>query len=149
MRRDCELEKLSNKPHSETPMERLSYFLKTMGWLVVFLIGFLVLLALTLPLWTYDAEWLEYCQEYYPELSTSACKAASGGLWKLTSSMFDGWTILALPDEACANVLSKLNALKFLSGWWGANIKIFIVHEHLLIWWLAVNYQDRLTFNNW
>ena len=78
MRRGYELEKLSHKPHSETPMERLTYFLKTMGWLAVFLIGFLVLLVLTRSLWTDDAEWLEYCQEYHPELSVSACKSASG-----------------------------------------------------------------------
>jgi len=78
MRRGCEVEKLSNKPHSETPIERVAYFLKTMGWLMVFMIGFLVLLALTMPLWMDDSEWLEYCQEYYPELSMSACKAASG-----------------------------------------------------------------------
>ena len=78
MRRGCELEKLSNKPHSETPIERLAYFLKTMGWLAIFLIGFLMLLVLTMPLWTDNTEWLEYCQENHPELSMSACKAASG-----------------------------------------------------------------------
>ena len=78
MRQGYDLDKISNKPHSETPMERLVYFGKTMGWLVVFLIGFLVLLALTMPLWTDDTEWLEYCQEYHPELSMSACKSASG-----------------------------------------------------------------------
>ena len=78
MKRGYDLEKASNRPHSETPMERLVYFLKTMGWSAVFLIGFLVLLVLTMLLWTDDTEWLEYCQEYYPELSTAACKAASG-----------------------------------------------------------------------
>ena len=78
MRRGYEFEKISNRPQSETPMERLVYFGKTMGWLVVFLIGFLMLLALTMPLWRDDTEWLEYCQEYHPELSMSACKSASG-----------------------------------------------------------------------
>jgi len=78
MRRGYNLDKISNKPHSETPMERLAYFLKTMGWLAVFLIGFLVLLAFTIPLWTDETEWLEYCREYHPELSMSDCKATSG-----------------------------------------------------------------------
>ena len=78
MRRGYDLEKISNSGRSETPMERLVYFLKTMGWLAIFLIGFLMLLVLTMPLWTDNTEWLEYCQEYHPELSMSACKAASG-----------------------------------------------------------------------
>ena len=78
MRQGYELKKLSDRPQSETPMERVAYFLKTMGWLVVFLIGFLMLLVLTMPLWTDNTEWLEYCQENHPELSMSACKAASG-----------------------------------------------------------------------
>ena len=78
MKRGYELEKTSNSPQSETPMERLVYFLKTMGWLAIFLIGFLVLLVLTMPLWTENTEWLEYCQQRHPELSMSACKAASG-----------------------------------------------------------------------
>ena len=78
MRRGYDLEKISNRTHSETPMERLAYFLKTMGWSVVFLIGFLVLLILTMPYWTYDTEWLEYCEEYQPELSMTDCKAAAG-----------------------------------------------------------------------
>jgi hypothetical protein len=59
-------------------MERLAYFLKTMGWLAIFLTSFLMLLVLTMPLWTDNTEWLEYCQEYHPELSMSACKAAAG-----------------------------------------------------------------------
>jgi len=78
MRRGYDLEKISSMPHPEMPMERLVYFLKTMGWLAIFLIGFLVLLVLTMPLWTDNTEWLEYCQENHPELSMSACKAASG-----------------------------------------------------------------------
>jgi len=78
MRRGYDLEKISSMPHPETPMERLVYFLKTMGWLAIFLIGFLMLLVLTMPLWTDNTEWLEYCQENHPELSMSACKAASG-----------------------------------------------------------------------
>ena len=78
MRRGYDWEKISSMPHPETPMERLAYFLKTMGWLAIFLIGFLVLLVLTMPLWTDDTEWLEYCQQHHPELSMSACKAASG-----------------------------------------------------------------------
>ena len=78
MRRGYDLEKISNMPHPETPMERLVYFLKTMGWSAVFFIGFLGLLVLTMPLWTENTEWLEYCQEYHPEMSMSGCKAASG-----------------------------------------------------------------------
>ena len=77
MKRGCDLEETSNSPQSETRLERLSYFLKTMGWSAAFLIGIFVLLVLTMPLWTDDTEWLEYCQEYHPELSMSACKAAS------------------------------------------------------------------------
>ena len=72
------MEKLSNKPNSETPIERLVYFVRTMGWVAVFLIGFLILLALTMPLWIHDTEWLEYCEEYHPELSISECIAAAG-----------------------------------------------------------------------
>jgi hypothetical protein len=80
MKRGYELEKTSNSPQYETPKERLVYFLKTMGWSALFLIAFLVLLVLTMPLWTEKTEWLEYCQEYHPEMSMSGCKAASGGL---------------------------------------------------------------------
>ena len=78
MRRGYDLDKISKRPYSETPIERLAYFLKTMGWLAIFFIGFLMLLALTMPLWTDDNEWLEYCEEYHPELSMSACKEAAG-----------------------------------------------------------------------
>ena len=78
MRRGYDLDKISNRPNSETPMERLVYFVRTMGWVAVFLIGFLILLALTMPLWIHDTEWLEYCEEYHPELSISECIAAAG-----------------------------------------------------------------------
>jgi len=78
MKRGYDLDKISNRPQSESPIERLVYFLKTMGWLGIFLLGFLLLLALAMPLWTDDNEWLEYCQEHHPALSMSACKAASG-----------------------------------------------------------------------
>ena len=78
MKRGYELEKTSNSPQSETLMERLAYFFKTMGWLAVFLIGFLVLAVLIMPLLTEDTEWREYCQEYHPELPISGCKAVAG-----------------------------------------------------------------------
>ena len=60
------------------PAENFRYFLSVMAWLTVFFIGFMLLLILLISVLPDDPEWVEYCAEYYPELSLSACRTASG-----------------------------------------------------------------------
>ena len=62
------------------PAENFRYFLSVMAWLTVFFIGFMLLLILLISVLPDDPEWVEYCAEYYPELSISSCRGASGGL---------------------------------------------------------------------
>ena len=60
------------------PAENFRYFLSVMAWLTVFFIGFMFLLLLLISVLPADPEWVEYCAEYYPDLSLSACRTASG-----------------------------------------------------------------------
>ena len=60
------------------PAENFRYFLSVMAWLAVFFIGFIFLLIILISVLPDDPEWVEYCAEYYPDLSLSACRNASG-----------------------------------------------------------------------
>ena len=60
------------------PAENFRYFLSVMAWLTVFFIGFMFLLLILISVLPADPEWVEYCAEYYPDLSLSACRNASG-----------------------------------------------------------------------
>ena len=60
------------------PAENFRYFLSVMAWLAVFFIGFIFLLLILISVLPDDPEWVEYCAEYYPDLSLSACRIASG-----------------------------------------------------------------------
>ena len=64
--------------YAKAPVENFRYFLSVMAWLAVFCIGFLLLLVILISVLPEDPEWVEYCAEYYPGLSISACKTASG-----------------------------------------------------------------------
>ena len=61
------------------PAENFRYFLSVMMWLAIFVIGTMLMLAVLISVLPDDPEWIEYCAEYYPELSLSACRTASGG----------------------------------------------------------------------
>ena len=61
------------------PAENFRYFLSVMAWLAVFFIGFIFVLIILISVLPDDPEWVEYCAEYYPDLSFRACRAASGG----------------------------------------------------------------------
>ena len=60
------------------PDENFRYFLSVMAWLTVFFIGFMFLLLILISVLPADPVWVEYCAEYYPDLSLSACRTASG-----------------------------------------------------------------------
>jgi hypothetical protein len=64
--------------HATPPAENFSYFLSVMAWLAVFFIGFIFLLLILISVLPDDPEWVEYCAEYYPDLTLSACRTASG-----------------------------------------------------------------------
>ena len=64
--------------HATPPAENFRYFLSVMAWLAVFFIGFIFLLLILISVLPDDPEWVEYCAEYYPDLSLPACKSASG-----------------------------------------------------------------------
>ena len=66
--------------HATPPAENFRYFLSVMAWLAVFFIGFIFLLIILISVLPYDPEWIEYCAEYYPDLSLSSCRTASGGV---------------------------------------------------------------------
>ena len=59
--------------------QNFRYFLSVMMWLAIFFIGTMLLLAVLISALPADPEWVEYCAEYYPDLSLSACRTASGG----------------------------------------------------------------------
>ena len=65
--------------HKSPLGENFRYFLSVMAWLGVFYIGFMLLLLVLIGFLPNDPEWVEYCAEYYPELSLSSCRTASGG----------------------------------------------------------------------
>ena len=66
--------------HATPRVETFHYFLSVMAWLAVFFIGFIFLLPILISILPDDPEWVEYCAEYYPDLSLSACRMASGGV---------------------------------------------------------------------
>lgn len=60
--------------------ESRRYFLQVMMWLAIFFLGAMLMLAVLISVLLDDPEWIEYCAEYYPDLSLSACRTASGGV---------------------------------------------------------------------
>ena len=74
--KDCELAYKSDATNSEN----FRYFLRVMMWLAIFFIGTMLILAIVISVLPDDPEWIEYCAEYYPDLSLSACRKASGGV---------------------------------------------------------------------
>ena len=66
--------------HATPLAENFRYVLSVMAWLTVFFIGFIFFLLIIISVLPDDPEWVEYCTEYYPELSISSCRSTSGGV---------------------------------------------------------------------
>ena len=57
----------------------LSYFTRTILLLLMFFVGFAILIICALWFWPLDPEWRDYCEQYYPKLSLTECREAAGG----------------------------------------------------------------------
>ena len=68
-----------NENKAKIEADELSYFIKTILLLLMFFVGFAILIICALWFWPLDPEWRDYCEQYYPKLSLTECREAAGG----------------------------------------------------------------------
>ena len=68
-----------NESKAKIEAGELNYFIKTIFLLLMFFVGFAILLICALWFWPLDPEWRDYCEQYYPKLTLTECREAAGG----------------------------------------------------------------------